>query len=288
VSSWDIDSLDQRIILLLQDDGRASNVDIGRALGVAEYTVRKRIDRLLQGGIIRVVGVPELHKLGWPVEVLISLQVAPGAMNDVARGLGELAEVRSVCFTTGEYQIVAELCLPSEEALHRFLSEYLAAVPGVVRMTTASVLHTVKSRMDWRFSARMLRRMMSMEGTKILVVDDDPDFVEVTRIVLQEHGYQVITAANGTQAMKLAAQERPAVILLDVMMSSVLEGVSVTDKLSQDAELRNIPVIMVSSIAGTEQAGLFPTDQALAIDAWISKPVVPAQLLEQVERVLSQ
>ena len=126
-----------------------------------------------------------------------------------------------------------------------------------------------------------------MEGAKILVVDDDPDFVEVTRIVLQERGYKVLTAGNGTEALALARQERPSLILMDVMMSSVLEGVSVTDQLDHDAELRRIPVIMVSSIASTPHAELFPTDQALAIDDWISKPVSPEYLLQRVERLLS-
>lgn len=126
-----------------------------------------------------------------------------------------------------------------------------------------------------------------MEG-KILVVDDDPDFVEVTRTVLESEGYEVITASNGEEALKKTREEYPDLILLDVMMSTVWDGVHVSDQLAEDAQLRRIPVIMVSSITGTPHAEFFPTDELLSIDGWVSKPVAPEKLLQKVKDTLGQ
>lgn len=124
--------------------------------------------------------------------------------------------------------------------------------------------------------------------TTILVVDDDPDFVEITRMILEANGYQVISAANGRQALAQMRQNRPDLVLLDVMMSHVLDGLDVTKEMQADVELRSIPILMVSSIASSRHAGMFPTDEYLPIDGWISKPVQPDDLLKKVEWCLSR
>jgi CheY-like chemotaxis protein len=121
---------------------------------------------------------------------------------------------------------------------------------------------------------------------EILVVDDDPDFVEITRIILESRGYQVTTAVNGEQALTKMRQDRPDLVLLDVMMSHVLDGLHVSKEMQADTELREIPIIMVSSITASPHGGMFPTDEYLPIDGWISKPVQPDDLLKKVERCL--
>ena len=122
---------------------------------------------------------------------------------------------------------------------------------------------------------------------RILVVDDDPDFVEILRWVLQTHGYQVETAPDGDTALRLAQSSPPDLMVLDVMMSSVLDGVHVAHELSEHLDLpHRIPVIMVSSIADSDMAAMFPTDEYLPIDGWLSKPVQPERLLEIVSRLL--
>ncbi|MDI7274636.1 MAG: response regulator [Anaerolineae bacterium] len=120
----------------------------------------------------------------------------------------------------------------------------------------------------------------------ILVVDDDPDFCEITRTVLEREGYEVRTAANGEQALSCMRSHRPDLVILDVMMSSVLDGLDLSDRMQTDASLKKIPIIMVSSIASSQYAGMFPTDAYLPVDAWISKPVAPQTLLAQVRRYL--
>jgi CheY-like chemotaxis protein len=126
---------------------------------------------------------------------------------------------------------------------------------------------------------------MSTAG-KILVVDDDPDFVEYTRIVLESQGYEVRTAATTELALQMMRQEKPDVALLDVMMSYVLDGLNLTRQMRDDPELRDIPVVMISAIVSKEEAGVFPTDEYLAVDNFMTKPVDPAALLRQVATLI--
>jgi len=119
---------------------------------------------------------------------------------------------------------------------------------------------------------------------KILVVDDDPDFVEITRLILKAKGYEIESAVSGDKALQMMRQAPPDLVLLDVMMSSVLDGVHVVYAMREDAVLCHIPVIMVSSIASSPAADMFPTDEYIPIDMWISKPVQPEDLLCKVAR----
>jgi len=123
---------------------------------------------------------------------------------------------------------------------------------------------------------------------KILVVDDDPDFVEIAAQLLGAAGYEIMTAANGAEALSTIRQNKPDLVLLDVMMSTILDGLSVAEEIQADPELRGTPVIMISSIADTEHAALFPTDSYLPMDAWITKPIRPDDLLKKVKRYLPQ
>ena len=119
---------------------------------------------------------------------------------------------------------------------------------------------------------------------KILIVDDDPDFVVICRTVLKAEGYEVLEAANGSQALEMMRQDKPDLVLLDVMMSTTLEGVDMSKEIESDPDLRGVPVVMVSSIATSEYASEFPDDEHIPIDAWISKPIQPAVLLKTVRR----
>ncbi len=125
-------------------------------------------------------------------------------------------------------------------------------------------------------------------SAKILVVDDDPDFVEIIRTVLLTENYEVDTAANGDQALAQVHTNKPDLIILDIMMSTVLDGVNVSQTLHNDPNLRDIPLIMISSIASTEHAEVFPTDEYLHVDRWLSKPVQPKDLLAAVRRYVGR
>lgn len=122
----------------------------------------------------------------------------------------------------------------------------------------------------------------------ILVVDDDPDFVEITRTILEANGYEVTTAANGDEALRSIRQSMPDLVLLDVMMATLLDGLNVSHVVSEDPVLSKVPIVMVSSITDSPSAGMFPTDEYIPIDAWISKPVQPDDLLSKVAQFVKE
>jgi CheY-like chemotaxis protein len=121
---------------------------------------------------------------------------------------------------------------------------------------------------------------------RILVVDDDPDFVAITSKVLTTAGHEVVTAANGTAALAAMREQPPDLVLLDIMMSTVLDGLDVSEEMRSDPDLKDVPIIMISSIADTEHAAVFPSDGYLHVDAWISKPIQPEDFLNKVNRYL--
>ena len=122
---------------------------------------------------------------------------------------------------------------------------------------------------------------------KVLVVDDDPDFVKVTSKVLQKAGHEVMSAANGAKALKAMRQTPPDIVLLDIMMSYVLDGLDVSREMAEDPGLKDIPVILVTSLTGVQGGGLLPTDEYIPVNEWLSKPVDPKTLLARVDEVLA-
>ncbi len=123
---------------------------------------------------------------------------------------------------------------------------------------------------------------------KILVVDDDPDFVKVTSRVLQKAGHEVVSAANGAKALQTMRKDPPDLVLLDIMMSYILDGLDVSRAMAEDAKLKDIPVIMVTSLTGVKGSGMFPTDEYIPVDQWLSKPVDPDTLLARVNEALAR
>jgi len=106
-------------------------------------------------------------------------------------------------------------------------------------------------------------------------VDDDPDFVEYSRAVLEKADYQVVSAGNSDQGMLVLNREKPDLVVLDVIMSSVLDGLSMSQRMAEDPDLKHVPVVMVTSIANTDYLALFPTDESIHIDAFLTKPIAP-------------
>jgi CheY-like chemotaxis protein len=121
---------------------------------------------------------------------------------------------------------------------------------------------------------------------KILIVDDDPDFVTATRIVLEKNGHNVISADSGEAGYQRARVDQPDLIILDVIMDTVLDGVSTSQRVHDDPQVSEIPIIMVTSIANTDYAELFPTDEYIHINAFMSKPISAESLMRQVNRYL--
>jgi len=120
----------------------------------------------------------------------------------------------------------------------------------------------------------------------LLVVDDDRDFVDVTRAILAKAGYGVNYASNGEEALKIMRQTKPDMVLLDVMMATPLEGVGVARQMAADPALKSIPIVMISSIDSSQYRSALPDDMHIPIDAWINKPVDPDHMLKTIKRFL--
>ena len=122
---------------------------------------------------------------------------------------------------------------------------------------------------------------------KILLVDDDPDFVEATKIILESKPYEVIVAKNGDEGLKKAREESPDLILLDIIMP-VENGFTAAEQLKKDPQLSNIPVIMLTSFSSKGQQTDIPRGRGLSLEAedYIEKPVSPEELLARVQQYL--
>ncbi len=149
----DLDGTDIAIVRLLQEQGRTPNAQIARELGVSEPTVRKRIDRLFQEEIIKVVAVLNPRKTGYATDVLVGIRVEPGKMQDVGRALSKYDHVVYLGYVTGRYDLLVEMLFRDDEALLRFLQEELPALGGIVSTETSHVLRTEKINYDWKMPA---------------------------------------------------------------------------------------------------------------------------------------
>ncbi len=115
---------------------------------------------------------------------------------------------------------------------------------------------------------------------KILVVDDDPDIVEVVKMRLSANDYDVITASSGGEGLKKVASEKPNLVLLDIMMPG-LDGFAVLEKLRQDANTATLPVIMFT--AKGKSSALIKATNLRATD-YIIKPFEAADLLAMIKK----
>lgn len=124
---------------------------------------------------------------------------------------------------------------------------------------------------------------MSKTG-KILVIDDDPDFLEFVRIILETGGWSVSCAHNADQGLSLMRTEHPDLVLLDILMSYTMEGLDVTRAMREDAELQNIPLIVISAVFAGVNA--LQTTESPPIKAFMTKPVEPNELLKLVSEAI--
>ena len=128
-----------------------------------------------------------------------------------------------------------------------------------------------------------------MAGEKtILVVDDDPDIVETTKMVLESAGYSVETAANGTEGLRKAREVHPDAIILDVMMDKESEGFHVSYELRKGEDTRDIPIVVLSAIGQKSGFEFDPASDGdyLPVDAYMEKPLEPKALVEKIGALL--
>ena len=123
---------------------------------------------------------------------------------------------------------------------------------------------------------------------KVLVIDDDGDFVESVVNLLEARGYSVDSASNGQDGYEKAKAKAPDLILLDVMMTTKDEGFNVARQFHADKKLKNTPVIMVTGVRKEMNLpfGFEPDETWLPVKEVLDKPVKPEKLLTAVANAL--
>jgi two-component system alkaline phosphatase synthesis response regulator PhoP len=123
---------------------------------------------------------------------------------------------------------------------------------------------------------------------RILVIDDDPDLCAALAQVLSADGFDVRCASQGSLGLTLMRDEKPNLVFLDIIMRMPTEGVWVSEEIAKDPALRDIPVVMLTSIVGSEYAGHFPTDRPLHAEMFLDKPVPMRKILEIANQFAGQ
>lgn len=120
---------------------------------------------------------------------------------------------------------------------------------------------------------------------RILIVDDDDDFVEAMAVFLEANGLAVMRAHDADQGIKLAKMERPDLILMDIMMRDRTEGFFAIHEIRSDPVLRRVPVFVVSSFCSRLPDFEVPSSGGwLENDMFFGKPVDPAMLLDNIRQ----
>jgi Lrp/AsnC family transcriptional regulator for asnA, asnC and gidA len=147
--SRNVTSTDRAIIRLLQQNARISYADLSRATGIPESTVRRRMDRLQQRGIIQFAMLADPAKLGYEIGAIIGLRVELKRLTEVAETLRTFEEVTFAAFVTGSVDIMAQVVVRSQKALVEFLTERIARIDGVRSSETFVMPWVIKPLTSW-------------------------------------------------------------------------------------------------------------------------------------------
>jgi len=129
-------------------------------------------------------------------------------------------------------------------------------------------------------------KKMSEERKKILIIDDDPDFVLSTKMMLEVGGYEVVAANSGKEGVEKAHAEKPDLILVDIMMETWGEGFNVINKVRGDDSTKNIPMLMISSMDIRGRETPYAGDEWFPSDNILVKPIEEKALFSRIERLL--
>jgi Lrp/AsnC family transcriptional regulator for asnA, asnC and gidA len=148
-SGADVSELDKRIIEHLQQDGRRAYTRIAADLGVSEAAIRARTNRLMERGILQVVGVTDPLKLGFHQQAMIGVRCQADRLMEVAEAVAAFPEVSYLVVTAGSYDILIEVVCENNDALLQFLTDRLRRVEGVRETETFVYLRMVKQTYAW-------------------------------------------------------------------------------------------------------------------------------------------
>jgi CheY-like chemotaxis protein len=120
----------------------------------------------------------------------------------------------------------------------------------------------------------------------ILIVDDDDEYVESNKELLEVSGYEVLTAHNGKDGLDLAKKEKPDLMILDVMMATNTEGFEVARKIPRSPELKNMQILLVTGVRQEMNLPfkVEPDNTWLPVDKVFEKPIEPQKLLDEIKK----
>ena len=140
---------DRAIIRLLQQNARISYAELSRATGIPESTVRRRMDRLQQRGVIEFAMLADPARLGYELRAMIGLKVELRQLEEIAETLRGMNEVTFAAFLTGNFDIIIQVVVRSQEALVEFLTQRLAPIAGVRSSETFVMPYVIKPTTAW-------------------------------------------------------------------------------------------------------------------------------------------
>ncbi len=143
-----LDAVDRSIILALQRDGRMPYSTLAEEIGLSQAAARQRVNKLVEGGVIRVVAITDPLKLGFRIQAEIGINVS-GDPRPVADALKALPQVEYLRFTAGRFEIMAEALFESAGQMHEFVNGELRDIPGVEQVECLIVLELLKETHDW-------------------------------------------------------------------------------------------------------------------------------------------
>lgn len=130
-----------------------------------------------------------------------------------------------------------------------------------------------------------------MKKVKIMVVDDDPGIRDSLQTILSSRRFNVITAADRTEGMDKIKTEKPDLLILDIMMSSWLDGLDMSKTLKKDPQFRDMPILMLTGVKEKTTFDFRPRTGGpdwCSVDAYLDKPVEPDVLLVEIEKLLAK
>jgi len=128
-----------------------------------------------------------------------------------------------------------------------------------------------------------------MNRKKILIVDDDPSFLEICSAILEESDYQVYTASSSKEGLEKLVSERPDLLLLDIMMATMDEGLNFATSIKQSEDLSKIPIMIVSAQPDAEKGYQRSVDKEMdwiSAEMFMEKPINPQDLLHNVRLLI--
>jgi CheY-like chemotaxis protein len=126
----------------------------------------------------------------------------------------------------------------------------------------------------------------------ILLIDDDPDFTAMNKLMLESKGYRILCANDPREALKKMAEEKPSLVITDLMMQNLDSGFAFSRQMKEDPQFKDIPVIILTSVNSQHGFDFHPRSpeelSAMHADAFFEKPIVSKAFLKKVEELIKR